>query len=200
MAGGGLGNSIKFDTETRQLVRDMASQGKEIFSIAKEIGCTKRMLMYRCRKEIDEGREIAVMNGVPLPKWTNVVTSREEVLEETRYQIEMMAAFGMPVDQIAVVVGMAKMTLMAYCQEDIDRGRALGHQAVAGKLYDMAIDGEHLSATQFYLKAKCGWKETTSVEFPDENGNPQKITNDHYNVNLSTDKIQAIVTILNEKV
>ena len=196
----GSRKSVQFTPEIRQQVIDMAAEGAEIFTMARELGVTKRMLMYRCRREIDEGREIAVMNGVKLPKHANLSTCREEVPEETRYQIEAMAAFGLPVDQMCVITGMARQTLIAYCQEDIDRGRALGHQAVAGKLYDMAVSGENLSATQFYLKHKCGWKETTSIEFPDENGKPQRITSDQYNVSVSAEKLQAIITVLNEKV
>ena len=196
-----MGTSVKITPDMRQTVIDMASQGKELFSIAKELGITKRMLVYRCRKEIDEGRELAVMNGVPLPKSAHLASTREEVPEETRYQIEMMAAFGLPIDQICTVVGMARMTMLAYCQEDIDRGRARGHEAVAGQLYDMATDGEHPLQTQFYLKHKCGWKETpTGIEFPDADGNPQKISNDQNGMSITKEALLSIIEMLNEKV
>jgi len=71
---------------------------------------------------------------------------------------------------------------------------------VAKTLYDMAVDKQHPIQTQFYLKSKCGWKETTSIEFPDEEGKPQTIGGNGVTMNISAENIQAIIEVLNEKV
>lgn len=198
--GSGIGTrtSVKFTPEIRQRVIDMIGEGQEIFTVARELGVTKRMLFYRCRKEITLGREIAAENGI-LPKSTHLVQSREDVPEETKFQIETLAAYGLPIHQIATVVGMAEQTLHAYCMEDIDRGRASGHDVVAGKLFDMASDGEHPVQTQFYLTHRCKWREDPKqIEFPDGQGNPQNIANT--NIVVDPEKLQAIIAALNEKV
>lgn len=186
--------------EQRATVVQMVSEGKELFSVAQAIGVTKRMLAYRCGKEIIEGQDLAMKNGVTLPKWTGTVGRREDVPEETKFQVTAMAELGLPVEHIAIIVGMSKMSLEAYCSDEIAAGRANGHKKVASKLYDMAIDGEHPAMTTFYLKAKAGWKETTSVEFPDVNGVPQKVAGDQYNLTLSTEKLQILIAALNEQV
>jgi len=186
--------------EQKELVKKMASENAEDFSIAQALGVTKRMLHYRCQKELAWGRGVAIQNGLVPPSKARHVTTREEVSEETKFQIRAMAELGLNVEHIAFIVGMAPMTLQAYCMEEIEAGRANGHKKVASALFDMATDKEHPTMTAFYLKAKAGWKETTSVEFPDANGIPQKVTGDQYNLNISAEKMQLLVAALNEKV
>jgi len=191
---------ITITDEQRELVKKMASENAEDFSIARELGITKRMLHYRCQKELAWGRGVAIQNGLIPPSKARHVTMREEVSEETKFQIRAMAELGLNVEHIAFIVGMAPMTLQAYCMEEIEAGRANGHKKVASALFDMATDKEHPTMTAFYLKAKAGWKETTSVEFPDENGVPQKVAGDQYNLNISAEKMQLLIAALNEKV
>ncbi len=195
-----MSKRLVFSQEQKALITQMVSEGKELFSVAKALGVTKRMLLYRCTKEITAGHDIAIKNGVTLPKWTGLASRREDVPEETKFQVQAMAELGLPLEHIAIIVGMSKMSLEAYCSDEIAAGRANGHQKVASKLFDMAVDGEHPAMTTFYLKAKAGWKETTSVEFPDANGVPQKVAGDQFNLNLSTEKLQILIAALNEQV
>ena len=196
-----MGKMVVITDENRELVKKMASEGKEDFTIAKTLGITKRMLHYRCHRELDWGRGVAIQNGVRLPiKHGGEVSRREDVSDETKFQIQALAELGLPVEHIAVVVGMSVQTMNAYCMEELEAGRANGHKKVASALFDMAVDKEHPTMTAFYLKAKAGWKETTSVEFPDANGVPQKVTGDQYNLNISAEKMQLLVAALNEKV
>ena len=195
---------VIFDDEQRERVRRLASEGASDFTISQEIGCTKRMLQYRCRDELDIGRYEAVKNGIlPMKAGGNGSSKgnrRIEITDEMHFQIQTMAGYGLTVDAIAAVMGMARMTLYAYCMEDLDKGRADGHKAVAKTLYEMATDSEHPSMTTFYLKTQCGWRETTAIEFPDENGRPQRIIGDTVNLNLNAEKMQTIIALLNEKV
>jgi hypothetical protein len=112
--------------------------------------------------------------------------------------IQDLAGYGLKNEQIAQLMGMGKMTLIAHFQEDLDVGRVRAHEQVTKTLFAMATDGEHPNETKFYLKAQCGWKEATQIEFPDEDGKPQSITGN--SVNISAEKMQAIVIALNEKV
>ncbi len=195
-----MGKTVIITDEQRELVKTMASENAEDFSIARALGVTKRMLHYRCQKELAWGRGVAIQNGLVPPSKARHISTREEVSEETKFQIQVLAELGLPIEHIATVVGMAVMTLNAYCKEIIDEGRANGHKKVASALFDMAIDKEHPAMTTFYLKAKAGWKETTSVEFPDANGVPQKVVGDQFNLNISTEKMQILIAALNEKV
>lgn len=195
-----MGKMVVITDEQRELVKTMASENAEDFSIAKALGVTKRMLHYRCQKELAWGRGVAIQNGLVPPSKARRVERREDVSEETKFQIRFLAELGLPVEHIATAVGMAVMTLNAYCKDIIEEGRANGHKKVASALFDMATDKEHPTMTAFYLKAKAGWKETTSVEFPDADGVPQKVTGNQYNLNISTEKMQVLIAALNEKV
>lgn len=193
-----MGAMVEITQEQRELVKTMAAEGKEDFTIARALNVTKRMLMYRCQKELAWGRGVAIQNGIVLPSKHRRVDKRADISDETIFQIETLAGYGLPMEQIAYVVGMSKQALQAYCLEDIERGRANSHTKVAKALYEMAVDKNHPLQTQFYLKSKCGWKETTSIEFPDEDGKPQQVGGN--TMNISVENMQAIIEILNEKV
>jgi hypothetical protein len=199
---------VRFTDEQRLTVIDMASKGKSDFEISRfltesgDINITKRMLQYRCGTELKIGHKKAIEDGVNLPQ-VGKMTSNEGITEfspEMRFQIGEMAGLGLRNDQIALILGVGKQTMVAYCQDDIDKGRARAHETVTKTLFAMATDGEHPNETKFYLKAQCGWKEATQVEFPDENGRPQSITSPGVSINLSADKMQALIAILNEQV
>jgi len=192
---------VQFSDEDRLMVIDWASKGKSNFEISKELKVTKRMLQYRCRTELQIGHKKAIEDGVGLPGVGRGKGPPSFVFTaEDRFQIQELSGLGLSNREIADVLGFAKMTMIAYCQDDLDIGRAKAIQSVARTLYEMATDGDHPNETKFYLKAKAGWREATQVEFPDEQGKPQSITSPGVNLNLTADKIQALVTILNEQV
>lgn len=191
--------TVEFTDEQKALVVQMASEGKSQFTISQALGVTKRMVAYRCRKQLNEGYGIALINNVPIDQRTSF-NLRVQLTDEEEFQITEMAKIGLKVDDIARIMGMGRMTLLANYMELLDKGRAQGHNEVAETLYDMATDGEHPGMTTFYLKAQCGWKEATQIEFPDENGVPQPITGSGTVINITPEKLQAIITVLNEKV
>jgi hypothetical protein len=192
--------SIKFPPERRQLVVQLASEGKTNFFIAKELGVTKRMLMYRCTNELEAGRDIARSNGIALPPKPGFEAGCRDLTDEETFQLRTMAGYGLKIDQIATILGMGNQTLVANYQEEIERGRAEAHLKVTETLYTMATDGDHPNETKFYLKTQAGWKEATQIEFPDETGKPQRLIGSAVNLNLSADKMQNLIAILNDKV
>ena len=192
--------SIKFSPEVRQLIINLASEGRTTYYIAKEIGVTKRMLQYRCTNELVAGRDLAKSMGIPVPSEVGHPVSRKDLTDEELFQLRTMAGYGLKIDQIATILGMSPMTLIANYQEEIEAGRAEAHHLVTKTLFSMATDGDHPNETKFYLKTQAGWKEATQIEFPDESGKPQRLTGNSVNLNLSADKMQNLIAVLNDKV
>ena len=79
--------------------------------------------------------------------------------------------------EIAMALGISYSTLKSRKRESdlfdqaIKRGRAKANVFVGGKLMD-AIKRGNMAATIFYLKTRCGWKETSVNEITGKNGGP----------------------------
>jgi transposase-like protein len=191
--------NVSFDQEQRDQIVEMASEGMSEFDIARHFGVTKRMLQYRGRKALNEGYTLAIEKGIDVDK--KIVAARGvELTNEQIFQIEEMAKIGLSVRDIARIMDMAPGTMHDNYQDAIDVGRAKGYMEVTKSAFEMAVDKDHPTVTTFFLKAKCGWKEATQIEFPDENGVPQSIIGPSTTINISTEKLQAIIAVLNEKV
>ncbi len=80
-------------------------------------------------------------------------------------QVEVLAGYGLKVEQIASVLGMSKATFdrrqadQPELREALSKGRARGSAAVLQALYKMATSGKHVAATIFWVKVREGWKE-----------------------------------------
>lgn len=80
-------------------------------------------------------------------------------------------------EEIAMALGISQATLIRRKKkyEDfasaIKRGRAKANIFVGGKLMQKIKDGD-TTATIFYLKTRCGWKEARQVEVSGRNGAP----------------------------
>lgn len=72
-------------------------------------------------------------------------------------------------EQIARALGISPTTLYARKRESeefaeaLKRGRAKANVFVGGKLMELIKEG-NVAATIFYLKSRCGWKETQRLE------------------------------------
>jgi hypothetical protein len=185
--------------EDRDLVFKMASEGATLQDIAKVIGRSTRMICIKYGANLKAGREKAIELGI-MPGINGFVgTVRVEITDVQRAQIRELTGFGLRDDQVATIVKIPLSTMTAHCREDLDIGRATAHEKVTKTLFEMAVDKEHVNATMFYLKTQCGWRETSNIEFPDRNGNPQSLTS-NVNINISADKMQTLVALLNDTV
>lgn len=194
----GRRDPVIFVPEVRQRVYELACEGKSKEDIAALIGVTTSLLWVRCKKEIKKGSFIAKANNIKV----NINETENDCLLPTdaqRFQIQCMAAIGLKNDQIAIIMNISLSTLQTQFQEDIYMGRAKGIEKVAGVLYDMAVDRDHPNETKFFLKTQAGWREATQIEFPDKDGNPQDISTKPM-IEMSAEKMQVIVNLLNEKV
>jgi hypothetical protein len=183
---------------TRSKVYELACQGKELDDIAVLVGFTPKSINKSCKAELKKGRLIALANDIPVKK----AIMRDSVFlsDKERYQLRVMAGLGLQNDQIALLLNISLSTLQTDYQDELYIGRAQAHEKVSQVLYDMATDYEHPNETKFFLKTQAGWKETSAVEFPDENGRPQSLGGTNVNLNISGEKMQTIIALLNEKV
>ncbi|HZT90300.1 MAG TPA: hypothetical protein VFA12_20335 [Stellaceae bacterium] len=93
-----------------------------------------------------------------------------------RRQVQAMAAYGIPQDDIARVLGVAPKTLRSACRDELDTGTTVATAKVAEGLYQEATAGKdpraRVTAQIFWLKTRAGWKETTLNEHTGKDGRP----------------------------
>lgn len=188
----------RLSEENKEKVYQLACQGIDSFIIAQELNVGKPLLMSRCRDQLQLGYEKAIESGIlkthPLIRGPKSI----DFTPEMKYQTEKLAGLGIPIRQIADILGVTESWLSNIGMDIIDLGRAKAHAKVAESLYNMATDEEHPSMTTFYLKTQCGWKEATQIEFPDEHGVPQQLSGPTTVVNI--EKMQVLIDKLNEAV
>lgn len=91
-----------------------------------------------------------------------------ELTETHKAHIEEYAGKGCTLTQIALMLDVSDSTLDRWIQKPevkraYQRGRAIAHNEIAGKLFDMARSGD-VAAAIFYLKAQAGWSDKPVVE------------------------------------
>lgn len=84
---------------------------------------------------------------------------------QERKQVEALAGYGVPQDQIALLVrdGIDKGTLLKYFRHELDRGMAAANAKVAETLFQQAVSG-NTAALIFWTKVRMGWRETQAVD------------------------------------
>ena len=78
-----------------------------------------------------------------------------------RKQVEAMAAYGIPEEDIARVVAIDPKTLRKHYRDELDLGETKANAQVAGFLFSAARNG-NVTAQIFWLKTRARWKETPS--------------------------------------
>ena len=76
-----------------------------------------------------------------------------------RRQVEAMAAYGIPAEDISRVVGIDAKTLRKHYRDKLDLGTTKANAQVAGFLFNSARNG-NVTAQIFWLKTRACWKET----------------------------------------
>ena len=103
-----------------------------------------------------------------------------------RKQVEDMAGFGIPQDDIALVVrdGIAPKTLRKYFEVELRTGKVKANAQVAESLFKKAT-GEgtgSVAAAIFWCKTRMGWKEVDGNEFSGPGGGPAKVITFEMNI------------------
>ncbi len=83
--------------------------------------------------------------------------------DDQRKTITYLAIAGITQDEMAGCIGIDKKTLARHFRSELDTGKNQVTGRAIGKLVGL-IDEGNLGAICFYLKTKCGWKETAITE------------------------------------
>jgi hypothetical protein len=82
-----------------------------------------------------------------------------------------LAGLGITQNQIALIIGCSKPTLLQYFDAELALGEAKATARVAQSLFQRAVSGD-VSSMIFWMKARAGWSERIVQEHVGENGKP----------------------------
>jgi hypothetical protein len=110
-----------------------------------------------------------------------------EPTEEHRRQVEAMAGYGIPIEDIAKIIlnprtgkHIAKNTLKEHFEQELAVGHVKANSKVAESLYKQAVEGRNTTAAIWWTKTRMGWKERSELEI---------------NANVHYTKVQRTVVI-----
>jgi hypothetical protein len=92
--------------------------------------------------------------------------------DEHRRLVKAMASFGVPHDDIALVVRCSPPTLRKRFRHELDVATVEAKARVAQCLYQQATTPGNVAATIFWLKARANWREKQQVEVSEPGGAP----------------------------
>jgi hypothetical protein len=88
-----------------------------------------------------------------------------EPTDAERKQVEAMSGYGVPMDQIAILVrdGINVETLRKYFERELATGKAKANSKIGSTLYQKAVDGDTTSLI-WWSKTQMRWKEVQQHE------------------------------------
>ena len=92
--------------------------------------------------------------------------------EEQRRTVRAMAGFGVPQDDIALVLRTTSRTMRKWFRDELDVAAVEANARVAQCLFQQATTPGSIAATIFWLKARAGWREKQQVEVTGPNSTP----------------------------
>ena len=100
-----------------------------------------------------------------------------EPTESERKQVEAMSGYGLPIEQIAVLVrdGIHVETLRAHFSTELVSGKAKANSGVGRTLFQKAMGGD-TAAMIWWSKTQMRWAETQKHELTGADGAPLEIT------------------------
>jgi hypothetical protein len=90
--------------------------------------------------------------------------------DEQRRMVRGLSGYGVPHDDIALIVKCSPPTLRKWFRQELDLGSAEATAKVAQTLFQQATSGTNTAAMIFWLKARAGWREKQVVEVTGEDG------------------------------
>jgi len=117
-----------------------------------------------------------------------------EPTEQARHMVKKMTAFGIPMKNIADVIGVGMKSLQKYFQKELESGHTEANFMIANKLFHSAMHGDTTAAI-FWCKTRLGWKETSKhIHAIDPRGSGKE---DLPDINkLSEEDLATLYTIL----
>jgi hypothetical protein len=102
------------------------------------------------------------------------MTEKHQPTAKSRKQIEEMAGYGLPHEQIGAIIGIDDKTLRKYYRADLDRGKATANAAVAKSLFQKATEDKDTTAMIWWTKSQMGWSDKPKES--EEEAQPLNIT------------------------
>lgn len=121
-----------------------------------------------------------------------------EITPEILQRVETYAGLGLSQDDIGLILDITGRSIRNYKQimPELDsaykKGQAVHKSRVTSKLWEQ-INANNLTAIIFYLKTKCGWRETATVEVEDKRAETKEKNKFK---NLSTDELQTLKALM----
>ena len=92
--------------------------------------------------------------------------------EETRKQVETMAAMGIRQDAMSSILDIDPKTLRKYYRRELDTGSTKATLKVAQSLFKQATEQNNTAAQIFWMKARAGWREGIDLSHAGPDGGP----------------------------
>jgi hypothetical protein len=92
--------------------------------------------------------------------------------DDQRRMVRGLSGFGVPHDDIALIVGCSPPTLRKRFRRELNLGSAEANAKVAQTLFQQATSGTNTAAMIFWLKARAGWREKQVVEVTGQDNAP----------------------------
>lgn len=102
-------------------------------------------------------------------------TTKHEVTEKTKSQVEMLVSFGISHSDIASYLDISHDTLTRRYRKELDKGLTKAVAKVASVLFYKATVEKDLTAVIFYLKTRGKWREKDREDDADKNSLVQKL-------------------------
>lgn len=99
-----------------------------------------------------------------------------EPTDHERKQVEAMSGYGLPIEQIAVLVrdGIDTDTLRKHFAQELISGKAKANAQVGKTLFQKVMAGDTTAAI-WWSKTQMRWKEVQQHELTGQNGGPIQI-------------------------
>ncbi len=83
---------------------------------------------------------------------------------DDRLRVRELAAIGMSDDDIASQLPLALPKFQKIFKLELQSGAAEGREQALRKLHSIALSGKNLAALTFWVKARCGWRDTGTTQ------------------------------------
>ncbi len=94
--------------------------------------------------------------------------------DDQRSMVEAMAGYGVPHDDIAIVLDIDPKTLRLKYRRELDLGVAKANAKIGQTLFTQATSG-NTAAAIFWAKARMGWREKQDISLTGADGGPVQI-------------------------
>ena len=113
----------------------------------------------------------------------------KELEEESAQRVLAMSKYGVPQEDIAIMLGMCVETLQKLYGRELQEGRISANAAVGETLFTKAIKGDTAAAI-FWAKTRMRWRETHDVEISGKGGGPIQVAD---LASMSDEQLKTIV-------